>query len=236
MRILRDDPWVSRSLRELGEYSEAELRFMQRLLTPDSVVVEAGAYIGDLTIPLSRCCKEVIAFEPQAEVRELLVHNLAQNGCTNVQVQPYAVGHTMGEAMYCQPDPASPGSTMMTDGVAGATGATAVVTIDSLALPRVDLIKGDVEGMEVLLLAGAQDTIRRCQPLLLMEVDTVLTPNQLSVEEVYRRHLGYDYHRLTFMMWDPANWRSAPNPFGATASFMALGLPYRAAGAARSAI
>jgi len=43
------------------------------------------------------------------------------------------------------------------------------IAIDTLELARVDLIKLDVEGMETEALAGAAQTIARCQPIVLVE-------------------------------------------------------------------
>jgi len=45
-----------------------------------------------------------------------------------------------------------------------------VITIDSLALPDLDLIKIDAEGHEPGVLRGAISTIERCRPVLCMEV------------------------------------------------------------------
>ena len=41
--------------------------------------------------------------------------------------------------------------------------------LDALALPRVDFIKFDIEGMELEALEGAQETIARCHPIFLLE-------------------------------------------------------------------
>jgi hypothetical protein len=53
----------------------------------------------------------------------------------------------------------------------GGGTAVPVETIDALSLDRLDLLKVDVEGMEVEVLAGAGATIRRLQPLLYLEND-----------------------------------------------------------------
>ena len=47
------------------------------------------------------------------------------------------------------------------------------IAIDTLELPRVDLIKLDIEGMEMDALAGAAQTVERCQPIVLVETDKV---------------------------------------------------------------
>ena len=41
--------------------------------------------------------------------------------------------------------------------------------LDSVGLARVDLIKVDVEGMEEEVLAGAEETIKRARPYLIVE-------------------------------------------------------------------
>jgi hypothetical protein len=43
------------------------------------------------------------------------------------------------------------------------------LAIDSLGLPRLDLTKIDVKGMELELLAGARQTIARCLPIIIVE-------------------------------------------------------------------
>ena len=44
-----------------------------------------------------------------------------------------------------------------------------LTTIDRLAFPQVHLMKIDAEGMEMQVLAGAADTLRRCRPVLYVE-------------------------------------------------------------------
>jgi FkbM family methyltransferase len=43
------------------------------------------------------------------------------------------------------------------------------VTLDSLAFARVDLIKIDVEGMEVAVFEGGRETLLRCLPVICVE-------------------------------------------------------------------
>jgi hypothetical protein len=43
------------------------------------------------------------------------------------------------------------------------------ISLDALALPRVDMIKLDIQGMELEALEGAQNTIERSHPIILVE-------------------------------------------------------------------
>jgi len=52
---------------------------------------------------------------------------------------------------------------------AGKTVAIQKISIDAMALSRVDLIKLDVQGIELEALEGAQHTIARCHPIFLLK-------------------------------------------------------------------
>ena len=66
------------------------------------------------------------------------------------------------------------------------------ITLDSLALERLDLLKIDVEGMEFETLAGAETTISQHRPLLLIEA--------IKIDGEKMRHLlenwSYDVYPL----------------------------------------
>jgi FkbM family methyltransferase len=227
MRVIDGDKWVSRALSELGEYSEQEFGTLRVLLSiirrcKGTVnVIDAGAYIGDLTVPLSRVADKVIAFEPQVEVREILLHNLKENGCYNVTVLPYALGSTDCSVEYTTVAD-SPGSTMMSgDGSSIAEARR----LDSLIMPTIDLLKADVEGMEVLLLAGAQELIQRDRPVLFLERDTVQPPEGMPTLKEALTILQYDQYDMNFPIWQSDNFNHAPNTFGNTYSFMTLAIP-----------
>lgn len=57
-----------------------------------------------------------------------------------------------------------------------------VKTLDSFNLNDVDLIKIDVEGHEKRVLVGSLDTISRCKPILLIEIE--------------QRHIDYDINEI----------------------------------------
>lgn len=225
MWTIDEDIWVSRCLRELGEHSQLEMQFIQMTLGirgKEATLVDAGAYIGDLTIPMARCAKWVYAFEPQRAIREILQENLKMNGVTNVTVFPYALGQE-SETLGYTPCTESPGSTML--GLDAADESAECVTLDSLDL-QVDLLKADVEGMELHLLAGALATLEKHRPILLLERDTVIQPGAQTLPKVFDC-LDYDAYPMAFPLWRAENPRGAPNTFGTTASLMMLGVPRR---------
>jgi FkbM family methyltransferase len=232
MHTIDDDPWVSRSLREQGEWSESEMDVMRttfNILAPypegtNIEVVDAGAYIGDLTIPLAKIVKKVYAFEPQPEVRAILEQNLELNGITNVEVMPYALGHMNGPISFTPNDALhSPGSTIMRLDDSGEVKSE-MRTLDSFDL-NPHFIKADVEGMEMFLLNGAQETLKRSGPILFYERDTVPVAGAPDMDDLFRQ-LGYFiYQKLVCPIFNPKNFNKAPNTFGNYASLMGLAVP-----------
>jgi FkbM family methyltransferase len=233
MHTIDDDPWVSRSLREQGEWSESEMDVMRTTFNilspacPDGIdIIDAGAYIGDLTIPLAKLAyvNKVYAFEPQPEVREILEKNLALSNITNVEVMPYALGHMNGPISFTPNDALhSPGSTQMRlDDEGDIKGE--MRTLDSFDL-NPHFIKADVEGMEMFLLNGAQETLKRSGPILFYERDTVPVAGAPDMDDLFRQ-LGYFiYQKLVCPIFNPKNFNKAPNTFGNYASLMGLAVP-----------
>ena len=230
MHTIDSDVWVSRSLRLLGEHSQGEIDTVAAILArltptrPEGLtIIDAGAYIGDMTIPFSRIASRVYAFEPQPEIREILQANLALNSCTNVEVFPYALGHENKEISFTAGSDLSPGSqTLLLD----SSGATRVEmrTLDSLDL-HPTLLKADVEGMEFLTLVGAQQTLAKDRPFLFLETDTCEIEGA-PPWDIVMRDFRYEAHKIITPFWRPNNFNGVgTDPFANTASFMLLGVP-----------
>jgi FkbM family methyltransferase len=189
---LPHDLFVGRSLDVYGEFSEHEVALFQQLLRPGAVVIEAGANIGALTVPIARAvcgAGRLIAYEPQAVLAALLARNVGANGLAQVEVRCAALGARPGSLRVPPLDYAATGNF---GGVSlGAdTGVDAPVdTIDGLDLARVDLIKIDVEGMELEVLHGADDLIARCRPMLHVENDRTDRSAALIAALLERRYV-----------------------------------------------
>lgn len=174
------DRYVGRSMAEYGEFSEWEVAALLRLLKPGSIVVEAGANMGAITVPIAKHVGRdgcVFAYEPQRLTFQQFCANVALNGLDNVVAIWAACGAARASIRVPVLDPDRPANIgglalLRPDGTDNPDGEhVSVETIDSLGLDRCDMIKADVEGMERAVLAGARDTIKRCQPLLYVEND-----------------------------------------------------------------
>jgi FkbM family methyltransferase len=168
-----NDQFIGRALDKYGEFSRGELIFLRQLIEPGMTVVDVGANIGVLTVPFARLVRpggKVIAFEPQRIVYQMLCGNIALNALDNVFAHNAAAGSAPGAIAVPAVDYAQPGNF---GGISVATPTagepTGLITLDSLGLERCDLIKIDVEGMELEALDGAAKTIERSHPIMLIE-------------------------------------------------------------------
>ena len=150
------------------------------------VFIDVGANIGTHTLGIARHLGDrgrVYSFEPQRLLFQMICGSLALNAVTNVFCMNEAVGAAAGKLAVPQFDyfkPMNFGSIEFgeeqrekLDQPRGGDPAKAefvpISTIDHLDLAEVHVIKIDAEGMELDVLAGAQTTISRCNPVLLVE-------------------------------------------------------------------
>jgi len=168
-----NDRFIGRSLDRYGEWCESELALLAPLLRPGRVVIDVGANIGTHTIFFANKVGDrgrVYAFEPQRPTFQLLCGNVALNALINVVALPYAVGREDGDVRIAVADPRVPNNFGGMSVTALPNGEeTRIVRIDTLDLPRCDLIKIDVEGMEADVLAGARATIEKFRPVIYCE-------------------------------------------------------------------
>lgn len=170
----RNDLYVGKSLELYGEFSEIEVSALCELVKPGDTVLDIGANIGCMTVPLAqRVGPEgaVFAFEPNRLTFMNLCGNAALNSLRNVFCLPVGVGKEPGTMGYLEYDPETSlniGGLPMDSGL---PTKTAIVRLDSMPLPDCALIKIDVEGMETEVLQGAEQTIGKFRPLLYVEND-----------------------------------------------------------------
>jgi FkbM family methyltransferase len=167
------DRFLGRCLELHRTFSPDEAGLLAHFIDADSVVVEAGANIGSLTVPMAMARpKRIYAFEPQRLVFQMLCANLVLNGITNVVARPQALGASYGHILVPDLDPeASQSFGSLELGQCREGEKVERITLDSLRLDSCALIKCDVEGMEAEVLAGAKETIAEHRPVLYIEND-----------------------------------------------------------------
>lgn len=220
------DIWVGRSIATYGEYSEGETALFRHFVAAGDTVVEAGANIGGLTLPLAGLVGgqgRVLAFEAQRAIHAILTANLLLNGLRHVQAERVALGAEAGSIKVPELD-ISRVENFGGLSLGGEVGEDCPVrTLDSYNLTALKLIKIDVEGAESEVIDGARDTILRTRPLLYVENDR----KDKSAALIQRiLDLGYRLWWHVVPLYSPHNPRgNAENVFGGTASLNMACLP-----------
>lgn len=222
----RHDVYIGRSLDRYGEFSEGELDLMRQLLRPGSWVVEVGANVGTHTLPLARAAGptgRVIAFEPQRIVFQTLAANVALNSLTNVECRWEAAGAEPGSIVVPTINYESDNNFGGLELGKYATGERVpVTTVDRLDLPRCDLLKIDVEGMELDVLRGAAQTLARLRPVVYLENDR---PENSPKLIEFLQQAGYRLYWHVPAMFDAANhYGNSTNAFPNLVSANMLGV------------
>src|SRR5258708_33089403 len=142
--------------------------------------VDCGANIGVMTVEWAAHMQgwgDVLAFEMQRRIFYACAGNIAIHNCFNADVRWAAVGKLDGEVdapVLDYTQAASIGSLGLNPSVDVGQAITRTervhaLRLDSLNLPRLDLLKADVEGGELDVLIGAAETINRCKPYIIVE-------------------------------------------------------------------
>lgn len=124
--------------------------------------VDIGAHVGLWATGLEDAFEHVVCFEPAAQHAAILPFNMRGDNWTLHQV---ALGNRTGDA-YLGPPLESTGDRHLTD-YGGED--VKIRTLDSYRLTKVDFVKIDVEGSELAVIQGAQKTLERCKPFIVIE-------------------------------------------------------------------
>lgn len=138
--------------------------------------IDAGAHCGTWSMHLVKRFERVVAFEPVAEHRDCFVQNVNGDG-GKIKLIGCALGETAGSVKMEVPAGSSGGTHVIGD------GNVPMNTLDSFKITDVDFLKVDVEGFEYPLIVGAEQTIRRDKPVILIEQK----PKGLAERYGYRR-------------------------------------------------
>jgi FkbM family methyltransferase len=146
------------------EYQIAVRRRSIGLCAKRRTALDIGANVGLWSRDLVDNFAKVVAFEPVAVFRECLEKNVTG---ANFFISPLALGDhdtqatmiiTEGNSGHSHLDPNTLG-----------TGDVQVVKLDNLNMEDVDYIKIDCEGYEYRVLQGAEQTVKRWRPIMVIE-------------------------------------------------------------------
>lgn len=176
-RFAAENDMIVRWCRQTGRPFEPETTrwMLARLAERAGAFVDVGAATGWFAIPIALSGRLVVAIEANARVFRRLAANAALNGAV-IEAHPVAASDRSGEAVFRYN-----GSLPLTSGgsleqpIVNRPKSETVPTerLDVLVGERpVALVKIDVEGHELPVLAGAQKLIAASRPHLVLEANT----------------------------------------------------------------
>ena len=191
-----EDPndYVQAFLRRGEIWEPTQQKLFEKYIQSGDVVVDAGAFVGSHTLKLAKLAApgKVHAFEPQEKLPQLIADNMRLNNLTNVQVYPVALGGKNCQTTMKYINHGNKGASPISGCLPNEENGTELRTIDSFRFQHVDFMKIDVEGFELEVLKGAEKTLKRDMPVLMIEIGFV---NQKRVLP-YIESLGYKLNQF----------------------------------------
>lgn len=209
--VLKTDRHIAFELANGRYWEEWMYDIFREHYTPDTDMIDIGAHIGTSALLMEQVISDncsVHAFEPI--FHRLISHTLTLNSISpeRVRVHPFAVGR---ETKVIQTTiknwalPANFGASALDHSVPVPQSddyfgdlhvSIPVIHINTDALVRkVSVIKIDVEGMEIQVLAGIRGLIERDRPVILIEVWKGY-PYQMFIEYVQTNLPTYELHPI----------------------------------------
>jgi FkbM family methyltransferase len=194
--------YIDRQISQLGYWEPLILEVINFFVKSGDVCVDVGANAGYLSLVMAKrvgSSGRVISFEPNLDIIDKFKRNLDLNPTLRDSIELYTLG--LGERlgrMYVSPDTdhGLGNATLCPSPGTSTTHGVEVVALDSFQLTRLDFIKVDVEGMELDVLRGSEQTIRRCLPHIAFETLSTLPPEQHRPIENYLRTFGYQLYAM----------------------------------------
>jgi FkbM family methyltransferase len=186
--------WRLRAEKAWRKERNVELRHLEHFVDPTKTSVDVGANRGVYTYYLARHSTHVYAYEPHPKMFRILSRSAKGR---NVTVSPAALSNVGGAGTLVIPVRADGSysnqrATLRQD-LHSNSRACSVSTrrLDDEEVGRPGFIKIDVEGAELNVLRGAEETLREHKPVLLIEIDERWSGRPRQESLAFVLELGY---------------------------------------------
>lgn len=194
-----------------GIYNDFLTNNLKFFIKNDDVIFDVGANAGYLSLPFAKIANSgmVISYEPDMDVYCRLRLNLIINELTNIKAYDIALQDDAdADSIAFNVRRCIDGDKRNNDGLSSIKNielhkkceyVVSCSTIDrqfnALGLKKLDFIKIDVEGCEIMVLRGAKDVIKRFMPTIFYESSIVLDnlSNSSNVRDsfYFLKEMGY---------------------------------------------
>lgn len=147
-----------------GPVYQEPVRHRSITFAKKGVALDVGANVGLWTKDLCKNFNKVIAFEPVDKFRDCLMRNVTAD---NLEIKTCALGAE--DTMINMIVTAENTGHSHVDASSHGTGSIPMFKLDSLDLEPFDYMKIDCEGYEYNILVGAEQTIKKYKPVVVVE-------------------------------------------------------------------
>jgi FkbM family methyltransferase len=201
----------SRGMFLFREDYEPLLKHGHKFLSPGAVAFDVGANQGLFTAAFGSVASTVVAVEPIPWQAERVRANIKLNGHTQAHVVEAAISDTVGEAAL-DLSSGDTAASIARSNKARKSIKVATTTLDQLAdrfgLKRVDIVKLDVEGAELMALDGGRNMIQTFKPVLCLEAsnDQLFARIQARLKDAGYRMFRFDRKGLLRPVAEVSGW------------------------------
>jgi len=187
--------------RALGGYEPRKTELFKKIVKPGMTIIDIGSnkgYYSLLSAKLSEDRGTVLAFEPDPDNRYWLKKSIEANGYKSIEIFPVALSDSNGDAVFYKGKRSGWGSMVRSVNNTGQEIKVKTRKLDDLLKERkinkVDIIKIDVEGADLLVLKGAENTLKGNLKLI-MDID-VKNSDEKRELFVFLKSLGLSIYEV----------------------------------------
>lgn len=167
-------------------YEPSKVRLFKRIIRKGMTVVDVGVHKGYFTLLFAKLVGSqgfVLGFEPEPRNLPWIRKSIEANGYENVKIFPYALSDREGTATFYRGKGLGQGSffkrSLTTDEILRVETRCLDNVLGELGL-HADVMKVDVEGADLLVLKGAEQTLRNgCRLAMDIDVETYAEKQQI---------------------------------------------------------
>lgn len=186
-----------------GFYEKDSVLTWHSFIKNDSVVFDIGANIGFYTLVAANKIKtgHIYAFEPVKDIVRLLKTNIELNNFNNISIIPFAVSNkkTISPIYISSQDNLGMSGFHKPQNYSGKIDYVETISLDEwikeMKIPKLDVVKIDVEGAELQVLKGMKKIIESNKPIFFIElINENLKKFGHDISDIYNffKHLDYE--------------------------------------------
>ena len=195
INFLKNDQIVGSCIKSGSYWEEWMFEYIKKYYKQDTNILDCGAFIGTTSLLMSEIlsnnCK-IYSFEPI--FYDVLFKNVIDNGLENkIEVYPCGLTNKKINLKFKKPnymDSLNFGGTAILSEDHSSNNTINMEALDSFNFNNISLIKIDVEFMEIQVLEGAFELIKKNKPTIMLETHMI---DKLLLSNIYKnmQEIGY---------------------------------------------